>query len=144
MQNNIDPTIDQFVISLRHHFTADTVKSVSMKNSVTCQPLTIANQDRPQNRANRCIDSGFAPVNPAMSPKNSFGRTTVHDVPKISATQMQSTMGRRQSRFLADDEGFVSATSTRSMWLFLEQMTNRDLSDGQVRKSSTLSVDLIA
>ncbi len=123
IQGNIDPTIDQSVIALRHHFTADTVKSVSMKNSVTCQPLTIANHDRPQNRANRCIESRSAPVSPAMSSKNLFGRITVHDVPKISATQILSSRGRRQPRRLGDEEGLVSTASTRSMWLLLQPIT---------------------
>ena len=58
-----------------------------------------------------------------MISKNSLGRITVHDVPKISATQKQSRMGPLQPRLLGDEVVMVSTELERSIWLLLEQVT---------------------
>lgn len=74
--------------------------TVSMANSVTCQPLTMNSHDAPQNNWNLRNDSGSSKMFARNQEKNCWGTMTVEDVAKIDPAQAMLSVSNSQRRFL--------------------------------------------
>lgn len=83
IQNVVAIAIFEVLRVYRHQFNIRVQSRNRMANSVKCHPLTIVNHETPQKRRNRCIEDSSTSTKYCTSAKNSWGRITVHDVPKM-------------------------------------------------------------